>query len=117
MTVAPRFADHFELMAPRYDVVLCDVWGVVHNSIVAFPDAADALGRFRKKGGAVVLITNAPRPGEVVVRQLDRLGMPRTSYDAIVASGDVTRAIIAHREGAIYHLGPERDLPIFEGLG
>jgi HAD superfamily hydrolase (TIGR01459 family) len=117
MTVAPRFADHFELLAPRYDVVLCDVWGVVHNSIVAFPDAADALGRFRNKGGAVVLITNAPRPGEVVVRQLDRLGMPRTSYDAIVASGDVTRAIIANREGAIYHLGPERDLPIFEGLG
>jgi HAD superfamily hydrolase (TIGR01459 family) len=63
-----------------------------------------------------VLITNAPRPGEVVRRQLDRLGMPRASYDAIVASGDVTRAIVAARKGAIYHLGPERDLPIFEGL-
>jgi HAD superfamily hydrolase (TIGR01459 family) len=116
MSSAVRFIHHFELLADRYDAVLCDVWGVVHNSIVAFPEASDALGRFRQKGGAVVLITNAPRPGEVVRRQLDRLGMPRASYDAIVASGDVTRAIVAARGGAIYHLGPERDLPIFEGL-
>lgn len=116
MSSAVRFIHHFDLLADRYDVVLCDVWGVVHNSIVAFPEASDALGRFRRKGGAVVLITNAPRPGEVVRRQLDRLGMPRASYDAIVASGDVTRAIVAARKGAIYHLGPERDLPIFEGL-
>jgi HAD superfamily hydrolase (TIGR01459 family) len=116
MSPVHRFTDHFEVLADRYDVVLCDVWGVIHNSIVAFPEAADALARFRRKGGAVVLITNAPRPGEVVVRQLDRLGMPRASYDGIVASGDVTRAIVAARKGAIYHLGPERDLPIFEGL-
>ncbi len=116
MSSAPHFTDRFELMADRYDVVLCDVWGVVHNSIVAFPEAAEALGRFRRKGGAVVLITNAPRPGEVVGRQLDRLGMPRASYDAIVASGDVTRGIVANRKGAIYHLGPERDLPIYAGL-
>ena len=112
----PYFTDRFETLADRYDVVLCDVWGVVHNSIVAFPEAADALARFRQKGGAVVLITNAPRPGDVVLRQLDRLGMPRASYDGIVASGDVTRAIVAQRGGAIYHLGPERDLPLFEGL-
>jgi HAD superfamily hydrolase (TIGR01459 family) len=116
MDPALRFTDHFEELADRYDVVLCDVWGVVHNSIVAFPAASDALARFRQKGGAVVLITNAPRPGEVVSHMLDRLGMPRASYDAIVASGDVTRSIVAARKGKIYHLGPQRDLPIFAGL-
>jgi HAD superfamily hydrolase (TIGR01459 family) len=110
------FTDHFQLLADRYDVLLCDVWGVVHNSIVAFPEAADALARFRQKGGAVVLITNAPRPGTIVGHYLDKLGLPRTSYDAIVASGDVTRGVIAKRQGMVYHLGPERDLPIFQGL-
>jgi HAD superfamily hydrolase (TIGR01459 family) len=102
--------------ADRYDVLLCDVWGVVHNSIVAFPQAADALARFRRTGGAVVLITNAPRPGTIVGHYLDKLGLPRTSYDAIMASGDVTRGVIAKRQGTVYHLGPERDLPIFQGL-
>jgi HAD superfamily hydrolase (TIGR01459 family) len=116
MKSAPSFTDHFELLADRYDVLLCDVWGVVHNSIVAFPQAADALARFRQKGGAVVLITNAPRPGTIVGHYLDKLGLPRTSYDAIMASGDVTRGVIAKRQGMVYHLGPERDLPIFRGL-
>ena len=57
-----------------YDVVLCDVWGVVHNGVVATADACDALRAFRSQGGTVVLITNAPRPGELVHKLLDRLG-------------------------------------------
>jgi HAD superfamily hydrolase (TIGR01459 family) len=109
--------EHFADLAPRYDVVLCDVWGVVHNSIVASPQAHDALSRFRAKGGAVVLITNAPRPGHVVKHQLDRLGVPEHAYDGIVSSGDVTRSVIASRTGkSIFHIGPERDLPLFKDL-
>jgi HAD superfamily hydrolase (TIGR01459 family) len=48
---------------------------------------------------------------------LDQLEVPRTAYDAIVSSGDVTRAIIAARAGqSAFHVGPGRDVPIFEGL-
>jgi HAD superfamily hydrolase (TIGR01459 family) len=111
------FTTHFSTLASAYDVVLCDVWGVVHNSVVAFPDACTALTRFRRQGGTVVLITNAPRPAEVVMALLDGLDVPREAYDAIVSSGDVTRAIIAARAGqSAFHVGPERDVPIFEGL-
>ncbi len=108
----------FATLASGYDVVLCDVWGVVHNGVAATPEACDALARFRGGGGTVVLITNAPRPGEVVARlTLDRLGVPRAAYDGIVSSGDVTHALIAARAGQrVFHVGPKRDLPIFEGL-
>jgi HAD superfamily hydrolase (TIGR01459 family) len=113
----PPFIDRFSTLAPRYDVLLCDVWGVVHNGVAAFPDACDALARFRARGGTAVLITNAPRPGEVVVRMLDRLGVPREAYDAIVSSGDLTRTVVAARRGQrVFHLGPERDRSIFTGL-
>ncbi|HVY59746.1 MAG TPA: TIGR01459 family HAD-type hydrolase [Xanthobacteraceae bacterium] len=109
--------DRFSKLAPAYRTLLCDVWGVVHNGLAAFPDACDVLVRFRAGGGTVVFITNAPRPGEVVMRQLARLGVPRESYDAIVSSGDVTRAVIARRPGqSVFHLGPERDRSIFAGL-
>ncbi len=112
------FVSHFAALAGGYDVVLCDVWGVVHNGAAATAEACDALARFRRGGGTVVLITNAPRPGEVVARTtLDRLGVPRAAYDGIVSSGDVTHALIAARAGKrVFHIGPERDLPIFEGL-
>jgi HAD superfamily hydrolase (TIGR01459 family) len=113
----PPFSPHFSTLASAYDVVLCDVWGVVHNGMVAFTDACTALTRYRRQGGTVVLITNAPRPADVVMAILDGLGVPRAAYDAIVSSGDVTRAIIAARAGQrAFHVGPQRDLPIFEGL-
>jgi len=114
---SPPFTTHFATLAPAYDVVLCDVWGVLHNSVVAFADACDALARFRRQGGTVILITNAPRPAEVVMALLDGLHVPRATYDAIVSSGDVTRAIIAARAGQrVFHVGPARDVPMFEGL-
>jgi HAD superfamily hydrolase (TIGR01459 family) len=119
MSVAlPPFIGHFAPFAGGYDVVLSDVWGVVHNGVAATPEACDALARFRAMGGTVVLITNAPRPGEVVARfTLDRLGVPRAAYDGIVSSGDVTHALIAARAGErVLHIGPKRDLPIFDGL-
>ncbi|MGD9923279.1 MAG: TIGR01459 family HAD-type hydrolase [Pseudorhodoplanes sp.] len=112
------FTDHFSALAPDYDVVLSDVWGVVHNGVAAFPEACDALTRFREAGGVVVLITNAPRPNGVVATQVAHFGAPRSIYDAIVSSGDVTRNEIGNRPGqSIFHIGPKRDLAIFEGLG
>jgi HAD superfamily hydrolase (TIGR01459 family) len=113
----PPVIDRFSALAPRYDVLLSDVWGVVHNGLAAFPEACDALARFRSEGGTVMLITNAPRPGEVVLRMLDRLAVPRAAYDGIVSSGDLTRAVVAERPGrSVFHLGPERDREIFAGL-
>jgi len=114
----PPIADHFAPLAGSYDLVLSDVWGVIHNGVAAFPEACDALKRFRDPGAAVVLITNAPRPSEAVIRMLDRLAVPRAAYDGIVSSGDVTRGVIAGRAGqSVLQIGPERDHSVFDGLG
>jgi HAD superfamily hydrolase (TIGR01459 family) len=115
--VSLPFTSHFAPLAAAYDVVLCDVWGVVHNGVTATLPACEALMRFRAQGGTVVLITNAPRPGEVVKRNtLDPLAVPPAAYDGIVSSGDVTRAEIAARGGRVFHIGPPRDLSMFDGL-
>jgi HAD superfamily hydrolase (TIGR01459 family) len=111
------FADRFSTLAADYDVVLCDVWGVLHNGVAAFPAACDALSRYRAGGGTVILITNAPRTGEAVSRQLDGFGVARAAYDGVVSSGDVTREVVAQRSGqSLFHLGPQRDISIFSGL-
>ena len=70
MLISPMLTDGFSALAPNYDAVLSDVWGVLHNGVTAFPEAADALTRFRRKGGAVSLISNAPRPGADVQKML-----------------------------------------------
>lgn len=108
-----RVPDRFSPLAPRYDVALCDVWGVLHDGVHVHLDAADALTRFRSAGGAVVLVSNAPRSSEWVVENLDEKGVPRSAWDAIVTSGDVSRHMLAERGlWAAYHIGPERDLPL-----
>lgn len=105
-------------VAGDYDILLCDVWGVIHNGRESFPAACQALTRFNEQGGHVVLISNSPRPSSDVVAQLDRLGVPRDSWRAFVTSGDATRAELAKRApGPAWVIGPERDWPLYEGLG
>lgn len=119
MTVLSRpfHVEGLQPLADRYDLVLCDVWGVLHNGVKAYEAASDALTRFRAKGGRVVLVSNAPRPGASVGTQLDGFGVPRTAYDAIVTSGDLTRLAIQERIATIvHHIGPPRDMPIYNGL-
>ena len=102
-------------VADRYDVVLSDVWGVLHDGKRAFSGPAEALARFREGGGTVVLITNAPRPSAPIREQLEVLGVPRRAYDDMVTSGDSTVALIAARgEGPFYHIGPERDRALMD---
>ncbi|WP_291863213.1 TIGR01459 family HAD-type hydrolase [Bradyrhizobium sp.] len=112
-----RFAERLRDLVAGVDVVLSDIWGVVHNGLVAFPDACDALQGFRSQGGTVILITNAPRPADSVQRQLRKLGIADETYDAIVSSGDLTRHFVADHPGKkMFWLGPERDNSIYRGL-
>jgi HAD superfamily hydrolase (TIGR01459 family) len=106
-------------VAARYDAVLCDVWGVLHNGQRAYPAASAALTRLRAAGKAVVLITNVPKPRGPIPRQLDHAGVPRNAWDAIVTSGDAIRAELAARApGPMFKIGPDDyDRTLWEGLG
>src|ERR1700753_937479 len=112
-----RFAENLRDLVKGVDVLLSDIWGVVHNGLVAFPEACEALHTYRSRGGTVILITNAPRPADSVQRQLRKLGVADDTYDAIVSSGDLTRHYVSGHPGAkVFWLGPERDGAIHRGL-
>jgi HAD superfamily hydrolase (TIGR01459 family) len=115
---APVIIAGLSQVAAAYDALLCDVWGVVHNGRERFAPACDALARFKAERGPVILISNAPRPASDVLPQLDALGVPRDAWSAVVTSGDATRALLAERApGPAWAIGPERDAPLYEGLG
>ncbi|MBV9112185.1 MAG: TIGR01459 family HAD-type hydrolase [Hyphomicrobiales bacterium] len=114
---APPIVDGLGALADRFDVLLCDVWGVLHNGLEAYPEAAEALRRFRSRGGTVILISNAPRPHEAVEKRLAQLGVTREAFDDFVTSGDLTREVVASRPGVpLHHMGPARDFRLFDGL-
>ena len=113
-----KSASHLSKIADRYDAILCDVWGVIRDGHSLLPGAIDALRRFRETRGPVVLISNAPRPGDDLADQLRQMDAPDNAWDAIVTSGDTTRAALRERTpGKAYFVGPEaRDDVLFDGL-
>jgi HAD superfamily hydrolase (TIGR01459 family) len=113
----PLFISGLSEIADRYDAILCDAWGVIHNGVKVFPGVAEALIEFRRARGPVFVLTNAPRPRSVIPGQLDRLGLPRAAYDGVVTSGDATRAAIeAMLPASAFKLGPEKDDGLYDGL-
>lgn len=112
--VPPIIAGAGEILA-RYDVLFCDVWGVVHDGVRAYAGAVDALTHFRARGGTVVLLTNAPVPVPRVEAMLEARRVPPEAYDTIVSSGEIA---LAHMEAegyqAVHFIGPrDRDAAFF----
>ena len=117
MTPPPILANAGPLLS-RYDAIFCDVWGVVHNGRRAYAEAGEALARFRAGGGTVVLVSNAPVPADGVERVLERTGVRRDAWDAIVSSGDIALAHIAEQGyRRLHRIGPaKRDSRLFQRL-
>lgn len=113
-----RIINSLAEIAAEYDALFCDLWGCLHNGIRPFPEAVAALKEFRAGGGRVVLLTNAPRPWREVEKQIEEMGVPRDTWDAIATSGDSAR--LAMFEGAVgtqvYHIGAPHDLGFFEPI-
>jgi len=117
---APRLITGLSELAPAYDALICDVWGVIHDGHKAHAAAVEALIHFRKKHGPVVLLTNAPRQADSVAALCAGYGVPPDCYDAIVSSGEAARDALARESAAgtlpLYYIGPDKDLPVMEGL-
>jgi HAD superfamily hydrolase (TIGR01459 family) len=104
-------------ISDRYDAILCDIWGVLHNGVASFAQASDALVSFRRRGGTVILISNAPRPSPPIARQVLQLGVSRDAFDAVVTSGDVTIGLMEQQVAdRVVHIGPERDLTLLDAV-
>lgn len=114
----PRVIDSLADLAGRYDALYCDLWGCVHNGVTPYPAAVAALQAFRAAGGAVVLVTNSPRPRAGVAAQLAGMGVPGDCWDTIATSGDSARA--AMFQGAVgqrvYFIGEDNDKAFFTPL-
>lgn len=104
-------------IAKDYDVLLCDIWGVIHNGRQPFSEAVNALERFRGEYGPVILISNSPRPSVAIPEQFRQIGILTECWDAIATSGDATIDELSRRApGPAFKLGPERDDVLYENL-
>tara|TARA_B100001287_G_scaffold202692_1_gene172078 strand:- start:1226 stop:2077 length:852 start_codon:yes stop_codon:yes gene_type:complete len=115
----PIKINNFSEVYEKYDSVICDIWGVIHNGHKLFRSSVDCLYKLKNMGYPIILVSNAPRPGEEIKLMLKNMGLEKNCYDKIITSGDLTQKIL--NDGSLgqncYHIGPDRDLKIFEGVG
>jgi len=114
----PPTLSHAAPLLARYDVIFCDIWGVVHNGLTAFEGACSALAKFRGNGGTVILVSNAPVPKRRVAETLETRNVPASAWDDIVSSGDIALAHVSERGfERLYCIGPQdRDEALFRAL-
>ncbi len=114
----PLSPDSLDSLNDRYDAIICDVWGVLHNGRGVFPPAVEALRTARRRGAIVALVSNVPKPRDPIPGQLDRLGCPRDAWDMIVTSGDAIRAeLVIRAPGPMLKIGPDDDAILWSGMG
>jgi HAD superfamily hydrolase (TIGR01459 family) len=102
---------------PKYRLILCDVWGVVHDGVSLYPGAAERLRQWREDGRCVILITNAPRTADAVEQQLVLLGLPRDCWDAIATSGEAGIEALNAVGRPVGFVGTADDREVLEGRG
>jgi HAD superfamily hydrolase (TIGR01459 family) len=106
-----------DALDPRFRLILCDIWGVVHDGVHLYAGAAERLRRWRGEGRTIILITNAPRPAEAVEQQLDRIGLPRECWDGLSTSGEAGIAGLKGLGEPVGFLGTAEDRAILADKG
>ena len=111
----PTVINNFSEIAHKYKAIFCDLWGCIHNGKKSYKESLEALCSFKKQGGHVILLTNAPRTRETILQFLKKLGISKEFYDEIVTSGDATQFGLKSGNfgNNFYHIGPKHDRSVF----
>lgn len=107
----------FAPLAERYDGFICDLWGVLHDGVTAFPHALDCLEELKALGKKIVILSNAPRRAAEVEGRMNEMGIRPDLYQGVMSSGEETWRHLKTRPDSFYqslgqacfHLGPDRD--------
>jgi HAD superfamily hydrolase (TIGR01459 family) len=108
---------YWSTLDAKYRLILCDIWGVVHNGVELYPGAAGRLEQWRGQGRCVVLLTNAPRTAEAVEQQLARLGLARETFDFVATSGEAGIDALNAVGAPVGFIGTAGDRQVLEGRG
>ena len=62
----PIEINNFSEIDEKYDSIICDIWGVIHNGQELFKSSIECLLRYKEIGYPIILVTNAPRPSNEI---------------------------------------------------
>ncbi len=117
-----EFLPNLSPLVDRFDHLIVDLWGTLHNGIAPLPGAVECLAEFKAAGAGIVLLSNAPFRVSGVRTVLEQIGIPDDIYDNIFCSGEVAWHAIRDRRDDWHarlgpkaaFIGPERHRPMLD---
>lgn len=108
----------------RYDAVIIDLWGVIHDGVTLYPGVADCLQHLSNANKPYAMLSNAPRRAAAIAHGMTRMGLSPALFPHIMSSGEATWLGLKERREAWFdgvgrrclHIGPERDENLFDGV-
>ena len=100
-------------------VIICDLWGVIHNGKELFSDSLNFLQNMKDQEIKVIFVSNAPRPNSVVQSGLvNKLNLSENLFHSIISSGDITIQMINkfNHGHKYFHIGPSKDYDLLENI-
>ena len=106
----------FSSIVDKYQLFYVDLWGVVHNGLSLHQEAINVLNKIAQKNKDYILLTNAPRPNNVVKSFLEKLGMKKEIRDHVFTSGEAALNYLKNNmlDKIFFHVGPSRDFDLFK---
>ena len=107
--------DWFCSIVDNYQLFYIDLWGVIHNGINLHKEAIKVLKEISKKGKEYILLTNAPRPNNIVKSFLEKMGMEKEIREHVFTSGQASLNYLKKNLSTqkFFHVGPPRDFDLF----
>ena len=111
-----RELNHLSEVFDAYDTFVIDLWGVMHNGIKLNARAIEAVNQLKKSSKKIVFLSNAPRPSAKVIDFLLKMKMDKQYLSNVMTSGEAAMHAINNNifGKKFFHLGPPRDVAIFE---
>jgi len=111
--------DHLKNIINNYDNFIIDLWGVVHNGVRPYDGAMKTIEELYNNQKNYCFLSNAPRPVNDVRKFLiEKMQINKKFLTNILTSGEAAINSIKNFDYGkfFFHLGPERDSKIFQGL-
>ncbi|HET6157961.1 MAG TPA: TIGR01459 family HAD-type hydrolase [Dongiaceae bacterium] len=93
-------------IADRFDHVLLDQWGTLHEGKAVFSEARDCVRAVRAAGKKVLILSNSGRRSDDNEERLAGLGLSAKEHDGVLTSGEV-----------VWHGLHDRISPPYDTLG
>lgn len=84
-------------IASSYECFLIDLWGVVHNGQELLPGVANCIYQLQQARKKIVFLTNSPRPGNILEKLLDDMGLLLEQGNMVYSSGDACIEVLKEK--------------------